>query len=172
MTEDSGDKTEERAQAWGGALEDDLTQVDEADNDDDQSKKSEEETQDSKDTMETEDTMDTTASESVTDTQGEQDAQGTDAETGSERSEWDVDSISSAWQANQVRLPESIQGPFNTEHKRLDFELEQLDTDVNYSKDRYYKPLVVALGLRELEDTDAEEIADLLDELERRNLLD
>lgn len=172
MTDDSGDKTQERADAWGGALEDDLKQVEDNDADDGESEKVDKETQHAKDTTETEDTMDTTTSERVTDTQDEQDAHEADVDQGSGRSEWDVDSISSAWRANQVRLPESIQGPFDTEHKRLDFELEQLDADVEYSKDRHYKPLVVALGLRELQGADADEIAGLLEQLENRDLLD
>lgn len=178
MTDDSADKTEERAQAWGGALEDDLKQVDAEDDDGNESDERDKKTQRTKDTTQTKDTMDTTASERVTDTQDGQDAQNeqdthkTNADTGGERSEWDIDSISSAWRANQVRLPESIQGPFDTEHKRLDFELQQHDFDVDYSKDRYYKPLVVALGLRELQEADAEKIANLLDQLERGDLLD
>jgi hypothetical protein len=44
--------------------------------------------------------------------------------------------------------------------------------DRKYGKDRYYKPLVIALGLRELDAMDTSDVVDALDELERKGHLE
>jgi len=80
--------------------------------------------------------------------------------------EFDVDSIREQWTANSVRLPDSLQRRFNSEFKRIDYELTKNGVDQAFGKDRQFKPLVVALGLRELQNSDAEEVSTLLDALE------
>lgn len=106
----------------------------------------------------------------ATDTERAVDEQ--DATDALDATEWDVDSIREAWQPNNVRLPESIQDVFASEYKRLDYELDQADTDFAFTKDRYYKPLVVALGLDALQELEADEVADRVDEMEQATLLD
>ena len=155
MTDDRDDgldeKAEQRSSMWAGSLEVDQDDVDE---------------QHATRATDTEDTMD------VQHTQAEQSAEDAQGAMDDSRTEWDVDSIRDAWHPNSIRLPESVQTSFNSQHKRLDWQLEQVDSDVNYTKDRYYKPLVIALGLRELQNLDAEEIAGLLEDLEHGELLE
>lgn len=167
MTDDSSNTTDERARAWEGALEEDLKQTEGAE--EDENNKDEQRT---KNTLNTGDAMDTTATDDGK--SGPTTQETSDAPSGedSELTEWDVDSISSAWKANQVRLPDSVQTPYDAEHNRIAYELQQADADVSYSKDRYYKPLVIALGLRELSEADGEEIADLLEQLKAGELVE
>lgn len=86
--------------------------------------------------------------------------------------EWDVDSIRDAWNPNSIRLPDSIQDTFASEYKRLDWQLEQSEAGFAFSKDRYYKPLVVALGLATLQELDTDEITDRVEAMEQATLLD
>jgi len=122
---------------------------------------------DAQDNSDAEDEKNTTETMDATHTEHAMDAQDTQQAT-----EWDVDSIREAWQPNNVRLPESIQDVFASEYKRLDYELDQSDTDFGFTKDRYYKPLVVALGLETLQAMDADEVADRVDAMEQAELLD
>lgn len=121
---------------------------------------------DAQDDSDAEDTKHTTETMDATHTEHAMDAQDTQQAT-----EWDVDSIREAWQPNNVRLPESIQDVFASEYKRLGYELDQADTDFAFTKDRYYKPLVVALGLEALQEMGADEVADRADEMEQAALL-
>lgn len=79
---------------------------------------------------------------------------------------WDVESIRESWNPNSVRLPDGLQRRFTAYHGRLEAELLMDDLDLDYRKDRHYKPLVIALGLRELDAMDTEDIVDALAELE------
>jgi hypothetical protein len=167
MTDDSSDTTDERARAWESALEEDVKQTEGTEND-----KNNKDEQRTKDTLDTGDAMDTTATDDAKNSQTTQETSDAPSGEDGELTEWDVDSISSAWKANQVRLPDSIQTPYDAEHNRIAYELQQADADVNYSKDRYYKPLVIALGLQELSEADGEEIAELLEQLEAGELVE
>lgn len=145
------DKADERSEMWSSEL-DASDPVD---------------TTDAKDAMNTDDTSDT---ETPMDTANTETSKGTmDA---IDATEWDVDSIRDAWNPNSIRLPDSIQGVFASEYKRLDWRLEQAATDFEFSKDRYYKPLVVALGLQQLQDLESDEIADRVDAMEQQDLFD
>jgi len=86
-------------------------------------------------------------------------------DTEMEPTAWDVSSIAEHWHANQVRLPEGLQRRYNAQHKRMEVQL--LDSDREMSKDRYYKPLVIALGLARLKELDTNQIERALDQLER-----
>ena len=109
----------------------------------------------------------------ATDTENAKDEKRTQhAKDAMDATEWDVDSIRDAWNPNSVRLPDSIQDVFASEYKRLDYQLDQADTDFEFTKDRYYKPLVVALGLEALQQLDADEVAGRVDAMEQATLLD
>jgi hypothetical protein len=145
-----GDKAEERGEMWGDALDD----TDE---------------NDANDATDTVNAMDASSTQHTSDAN---DASDTDDAMDALDSEWDVDSIRESWQPNSVRLPDSIQDVFASEYKRLDWQLDQVETEFAFTKDRYYKPLVVALGLDALRDLDGEEIADRIEAMEHRELLD
>jgi len=85
---------------------------------------------------------------------------------------WDVQSIRDSWNPNSVRLPDSLQRRFNAYHSRVESELTMEGIEREYSKDRYYKPLVIALGLKELDAMDTQDVVDALDDLERSGHLE
>jgi hypothetical protein len=93
-----------------------------------------------------------------------------DAKDAKDTTEWDVDSIRDSWNPNSVRLPDSIQEPFGSEYKRLDYLLEQAETEFKFGKDRYYKPLVVALGVQAIQEKDSDEIVELVERMEQGDL--
>jgi hypothetical protein len=85
---------------------------------------------------------------------------------------WNVESIRDAWHPNTVRLPDSLQRRLTAYHSRIESEFAMDGVDRKYGKDRYYKPLVIALGLRELDAMDTSDVVDALDELERKGHLE
>jgi len=87
------------------------------------------------------------------------------------QSAWDTESIRDDWHANSVRLPKHLQNAWDSEHKRLDYELTQQDVDIDYSKDRWYKPLVIALGLSQLQSMDTDELETALENLQENEIV-
>lgn len=85
---------------------------------------------------------------------------------------WDTESIRDDWHANSVRLPKHLQDAWDAEHKRLDYELTQQDVDIDYSKDRYYKPLVIALGLSRLQSMDTTEVETTLEKIQENGMVE
>jgi len=75
--------------------------------------------------------------------------------------EWRVQSIRNDWNALNVRLPDTLMRRFNAYHKRLDYEL--VPKEIEFGKDRHYKPLVIALGLRAIKDMDADDAEQALE---------
>jgi len=108
------------------------------------------------------DASDTKDTSDDTDTSDAMDAQGS----------WDVASIRDSWHPNSVRLPDSLQRRWNAYHARIESEFALEGVDRKFGKDRYYKPLVIALGLRALDAMDTNEVVDALDDLERKGNLD
>lgn len=104
----------------------------------------------------------------ASDAKNEQDTE----EPTDDKNAWDTQSIRDDWHPNSVRLPDYLQRRWNSEHKRLDFKLSQRDLNIDYSKDRYFKPLVIALGLRELRDMDMEEVETALEDLEENRVVE
>lgn len=86
-----------------------------------------------------------------------------------ESTAWDVESIRDNWHPNSVRLPDHLQRRFDAYHKRLDW---QMHADREFKKDRHYKPLVIALGLRELQAMDSDSVVDALDDLESNQIVE
>lgn len=148
MTDDQStdDKIQERSEAWASKL-DDTERTEDASN-----------AADTEDTMDATDTQDTSHTERTSNTQ--------------ETTEWDVESIRESWNPNSIRLPDSIQEPFDSEYKRLDWQLEDTDVDVDFRKDRHYKPLVIALGIQAVREQDTDEIADAIEAMVAGDLLD
>lgn len=94
----------------------------------------------------------------------------TTAGTVQQASEWNVQSIREDWQALNVRLPDHLMRRFQAYHKRLDYEL--VPKDIDFGKDRHYKPLVIALGLRAVREMDADDTAQALELLQANQLVD
>jgi hypothetical protein len=92
-------------------------------------------------------------------------------DTEDEQNAWDTESIRDDWHANSVRLPKHLQNAWDAEHKRLDYELTQQDVEVDYSKDRYYKPLVIALGLSKLQSMDIHEVETALEKVRENGIV-
>jgi len=154
MTDDSSDNdiAEQRSQMWSSELDDDENPDETESSDSDIS-----DTTDSKTGM---------SSDTAEDTK-----RALDTMDPSDSTEWDVDSIREVWNPNSIRLPDSIQEPFTTEYKRLDWLLEQAETDFDFTKDRYYKPLVIALGVQAIRECDSDEIVSLVEKMEQRELI-
>jgi len=85
---------------------------------------------------------------------------------------WTVESIREEWSTLNVRLPDYLMRRFNSQYKRLDWELSKTGSTREFRKDRHYKPLVIALGLRAVEDMDADELEEKLIELERNQIVE
>jgi len=88
------------------------------------------------------------------------------------QSAWDTESIRDDWHANSVRLPKHLQNAWDAEHKKVDYELTQQDVEIDYSKDRWYKPLVIALGLSKLQSMDITEVETALEEMQENGMVE
>jgi hypothetical protein len=92
--------------------------------------------------------------------------------TENEQSAWDTDSIRDDWHPNSVRLPKHLQDAWDAEHKRLDYELTKASIEIDYTKDRWYKPLVIALGLKALQSMDTEQVESALEEMQENEMVE
>jgi len=88
------------------------------------------------------------------------------------QSAWDVERIQEHWHPNQVRLPPYLQRRFDGHFGRVEWLLTQASSDREFKKDRHYKPLVVALGLQQLQTMEADEIETALDDVEQNQLVE
>ena len=63
-----------------------------------------------------------------------------------------------------VYLDDELDGQLTTAYKRLDLELSEAGVDLQLKKTRHFYPLVVALGLEQLERMESSEITERLEE--------
>ena len=136
------DKADARSDMWADELDSDATDA-----------------MDGSDSSDGSDTADTTDAEDAPDTETPKNA-------------WDVESIRDAWTPNSVRLPDSLQRRFNAYHSSVESEFALEGVARDYAKDRHFKPLVVALGLAQINEMDTDEIVDVLNHLEQHEHLD
>lgn len=80
---------------------------------------------------------------------------------------WNVGSVKAAWNANTVYLPDGLNERFDDEFDRLKYVLDR-----DLTKDRYYKPLVIALGMERLERMDPKEVETFMERMEREEVFD
>lgn len=85
---------------------------------------------------------------------------------------WDVESIRDTWHPNSMRLPPHLQRRFDTRYKRLDLQLDQTNPDLDFRKDRHFKPLVIALGLAALQGKEPDDVVDLISQLKTNQIVD
>jgi len=69
-------------------------------------------------------------------------------------------------------LPPYLQRRFDGYFGRVEWLLTQANSDHDFKKDRHYKPLIIALGLQQLQTMEAEEIETALDDVEQNQLVE
>lgn len=105
------------------------------------------------------------AGEEVGESDQSEDASSQENRSVSEGNAWSDGNVKQDWKGWTVYLPDGLDGPFDDEFNRLQYEL---DRDIK--KDRHYKPLMVALALDRLERMDSNEVSEFLERMERMEL--
>lgn len=72
--------------------------------------------------------------------------------------------VKKAWNAITVYLPDDIERKYSKAYKRLDLELT--DDDITLKKTRHYNPLVIELGMEQLERMERNEITERIEQFE------
>ena len=70
------------------------------------------------------------------------------------------------WTNHSVYLSDDLASSLSRSYKRLDLDLDE-EYGLLIKKTRHYYPLIVKLGLEQLDDLDIKEVKDRLEELER-----
>lgn len=70
------------------------------------------------------------------------------------------------WTNHSVYLSDNLASSLSRSYKRLDLNLDE-EYGLSIKKTRHYYPLIVKLGLEQLDGLDSKEVKDRLDELER-----
>lgn len=72
--------------------------------------------------------------------------------------------IKKEWNVRSVYLSDDLDDDLTTAFKRLDLDLDEMDTDIDLKKTRHFYPLIVELGLERLEELEVTEITERLEE--------
>lgn len=72
--------------------------------------------------------------------------------------------IKKEWNVRSVYLSDDLDDELTTAFKRLDLEIDQIDTDIDLKKTRHFYPLIVELGLERLEELEVTEVTEYLEE--------
>ena len=72
--------------------------------------------------------------------------------------------IKKAWNVRSFYLEDNLEKELTTAFKRLDLELDKAEADIKLQKTRHFYPLIVQLGLEQLEELDTEDIIEQLQE--------
>lgn len=73
--------------------------------------------------------------------------------------------IKEDWKNHSFYLPDELADDLTSHYKRLDWELDD-ELDQEFKKTRHYYPLIVALGLDQLEGLESEDIKERLEDIE------
>ena len=84
-------------------------------------------------------------------------ATGDKSESGAQ-SAWTVDSVREAWNGTTFYLPDGMREDLDDEFRRVEYELGGKIDGTSLKKDRHFKPLVISVGLDQLQEMDAQEI--------------
>ena len=76
----------------------------------------------------------------------------------------DSGNVKRDWNVRSVYLDDELDDQLTTAYKRLDLELSEAGSDLQLKKTRHFYPLVVALGLEQLERMESSEITERLEE--------
>ena len=113
------------------------------------------------------------------DSSGEQDSQtehdgntsgGNDEDSSTsmnKRNAWASKNVKKDWNATTIYLPEDIDRAMTTAYKRTDLELSA-EFERSIKKTRHYYPLLIALGMEQLESMESSEVMEALEGLSSR----
>lgn len=81
-----------------------------------------------------------------------------------ESNAWTSKNVKKDWNATTIYLPDDLNRAMTTAYKRADLELS---AEFNHSikKTRHYYPLLIALGMEQLEGMEANEVMEVLEEM-------
>jgi|AntDeeMinimDraft_5_1070356.scaffolds.fasta_scaffold04674_6 hypothetical protein len=89
---------------------------------------------------------------------------GTSNTSMNEGNAWASKNVKKDWNATTIYLPDDLNGAMTTAYKRTDLELSA-EFDHPIKKTRHYYPLVIALGMEQLESMEANEVMEALEEM-------
>jgi hypothetical protein len=95
---------------------------------------------------------------------GENASAGNDRTSMNERNAWASKNVKKDWNATTVYLPDDLNRAMTTAYKRTDLELSA-EFDHSIKKTRHYYPLLIALGMEQLESMEAIEVMEVLEEM-------
>lgn len=71
--------------------------------------------------------------------------------------------VKKEWNVRSIYLDDTLDSDLTTAFKRLDLSLSEADAEVNLKKTRHFYPLIVELGLEQLEEMDITEVTERLE---------
>jgi len=71
--------------------------------------------------------------------------------------------VKKEWNVRSFYLDDDLNSDLSTAFKRLDLELSEADAGVDLKKTRHFYPLIVELGLEQLEEMDITEVTERLE---------
>lgn len=71
--------------------------------------------------------------------------------------------IKKEWNVRSIYLDDDLDSELITAFKRLDLDLSEAETDVDLKKTRHFYPLIVELGLEQLESMEITEVTERLE---------
>lgn len=72
--------------------------------------------------------------------------------------------IKKEWNVRSFYLDDELENELTTAFKRLDLSLSETDADITLKKTRHFYPLIVRLGLEQLEELEITEITEQLED--------
>ena len=72
--------------------------------------------------------------------------------------------VKKEWNVRSIYLDDDLDSSLATAFKRLDLEISEAGADLNLKKTRHFYPLIVELGLEQLESMEVTEVMERLDE--------
>ena len=95
----------------------------------------------------------------------------TDANTNSQNSQQsqnettpDSGNVKRDWNVRSIYLDDTLDDQLTTAYKRLDLDLSEAGVDLQLKKTRHFYPLVVALGLEQLERMEVSEVTEQIED--------
>lgn len=80
-----------------------------------------------------------------------------------EQSSQNAQNVKKEWNVRSFYLDDELNSELTTAFKRLDLGLSEADIDLNLKKTRHFYPLIVELGLEQLESMDTTEVTERLE---------
>lgn len=80
---------------------------------------------------------------------------------------WNSKNVKKDWNATTIYLPDDLDRAMTTAYKRADLELSA-EFDHSIKKTRHYYPLLIALGMEQLESMEVNEVMEELEEMSSR----